>query len=70
LKQKQVEENLQIALKYSKASKQEKQIILSKALSKVSLKGYEKRKVHELSGGEQQRVAIARVLIKPSEIFL
>ncbi|MDR1522106.1 MAG: ABC transporter ATP-binding protein [Streptococcaceae bacterium] len=65
-----VEENLQVALKYSKVSKQEKQIILSKALEKVGLKGYEKRKVHELSGGEQQRVAIARVLIKPSEIVL
>ncbi|MDR0614829.1 MAG: ABC transporter ATP-binding protein [Lactobacillales bacterium] len=65
-----VEENLQIALKYRKVSKQEKQTILSEALVKVGLKDYEKRKIFELSGGEQQRIAIARVLIKPSEIVL
>ncbi|MDR0690840.1 MAG: ABC transporter ATP-binding protein [Streptococcaceae bacterium] len=65
-----VEENLQIALKYKKINKKDKQRLISSALGKVGLKRYEKRKVHELSGGEQQRVAIARVLIKPSEIIL
>ncbi|MDR3156406.1 MAG: ABC transporter ATP-binding protein [Lactobacillales bacterium] len=65
-----VEENLQVALKYKKVNKKEKQRLISSALEKVGLKGYEKRRVHELSGGEQQRVAIARVLIKPSEIIL
>lgn len=65
-----VEENLQVALRYKKISKEEKQKLISSTLEKVGLKGYEKKKVHELSGGEQQRVAIARVLIKPSEIIL
>lgn len=31
---------------------------------------YEKRKIYELSGGEQQRVAIARIMLKPCEIIL
>lgn len=39
-------------------------------LEEVSLSGYENRKVSLLSGGEKQRVAIARVLIKnPQVIF-
>ena len=36
----------------------------------VGLEGFEKRKVFELSGGEQQRVAIARIILKPSKIVL
>lgn len=28
------------------------------------------QKVHELSGGEQQRLAIARILLKPCDIIL
>ena len=39
-------------------------------MNKVGLENYEKRKIYELSGGEQQRVAIARVILKPSKIIL
>ena len=55
-----VEKNLRISLAYRKNTK----LTISEALEKVELVGYEKRKVYELSGGEQQRVALARVLLK------
>ncbi|MBU3221050.1 ABC transporter ATP-binding protein [Clostridium algidicarnis] len=65
-----VEYNLKLACKYVKANRQEKEFSISEALKHVGLKGYEKRKIYELSGGEQQRVAIARIMLKPSKIIL
>ena len=62
--------NLLLVLKYVKQSKNYKVKIIKQSLSKVGLDGYEKRKIYELSGGEQQRVAIARILLKPSKIVL
>lgn len=62
--------NLLIALKYAKDNKKEKLKKISEALKMVGLDGFEKRKVFELSGGEQQRVAIARIILKPSKIVL
>ncbi|MSS45803.1 ATP-binding cassette domain-containing protein [Cutibacterium sp. WCA-380-WT-3A] len=40
------------------------------ALERVGLPGQEQTPVHTLSGGEQQRVALARLLLKPSRIIL
>ncbi len=57
-----VEQNLMIALAYKK-NVHEKEIIKF-ALNKVGLYGIEKRKIFELSGGEQQRVAIARLIVQ------
>lgn len=65
-----VEENLKLSLKYVKATKKEKIDMMSQALKEVGLEGFEKRKVFELSGGEQQRVALARIILKPSKIIL
>ncbi|MCR6513884.1 MAG: ABC transporter ATP-binding protein [Clostridium sp.] len=62
--------NLEIATKYLKKSKSEKKALIEEALEKVNLKGLENKKVYQLSGGEQQRVSIARVLIKDSKIVL
>lgn len=44
--------------------------LISKALEKVGLAGYEARYPSELSGGERQRVAIARAVVKEPHIIL
>lgn len=64
-----VEDNLIIGLKY--VCKKDKSVDkIKEVLKEVGLSGYEKRKIYELSGGEQQRVAIARIMLKPSNIIL
>ncbi len=65
-----VGQNLDIALTYSKKNKAEKRIEKENALKKVGLEIDLKKKVFELSGGEQQRLAIARILLKPSSLIL
>ncbi|SMO45632.1 ABC transporter ATP-binding protein [Melghirimyces algeriensis] len=65
-----VDENLEIPLIYSKKSKKEKQAAKAEALQRVGLNISLKQKIHELSGGEQQRVAIARILLKPCDLIL
>ncbi|WP_020062193.1 ABC transporter ATP-binding protein [Bacillus sp. 123MFChir2] len=57
-----VETNLKISLKYQKQVNKTEQI--RQALNEVGLSGYEKKKIFELSGGEQQRIALARVILK------
>lgn len=69
LDNKSVYENINIANRYVKDSKKNKDIKIKSSLEKVGLKGYEDRKVFSLSGGEQQRVALARLLVKPSSII-
>lgn len=44
--------------------------LIGEMLEKVGLKGYENRYPNELSGGEKQRIAIARALIKNPRIIL
>lgn len=65
-----VEYNLKMALKYIKLSNQEKVLLIKNTLIDVGLEGYEKQKIFTLSGGEQQRVAIARVLVNRKNIIL
>ena len=62
--------NLMIAMKYTKYTKSEKIKRISDSLAAVNLSGYEKKPIYTLSGGEQQRVAVARLMLKPSEIIL
>ncbi len=63
-----VEQNLEIGLRYVKKANHKK--LIKTALEAVGLENFEKRKIFELSGGEQQRIAIARVMLKPSKLIL
>lgn len=63
-----VSQNLDIALKYIKCDNKEN--LKKQALKKVGMNNKYDRKVFELSGGEQQRVAIARLFLKPCKIIL
>ena len=63
--------NLNIALEYVKATKTQKRQMKIDALSKVGLgETYLKKKIYQLSGGEQQRIAVARIILKPCELIL
>lgn len=59
--------NLKIAVPPKKKAMSRK--IIADALAFVGLEGFEKKKVYTLSGGEQQRTAIARLLIKDCELI-
>lgn len=63
-----VKNNLLISKKYSGNFTEEKMII---TLEKVGLdKTFLDKKIYQLSGGEQQRISLARVILKPCSIIL
>lgn len=62
-----IAENISMGLKFSKTEKKDK---ISDALSKVGLSGYEDKYPSECSGGEQQRIAIARTMLKDSSMLI
>jgi len=65
-----VYENLAFPLKVRKILKDEIDKKVDKALSMVSLSGFEKRMPNQLSGGQQQRVAVARALVFDPQVVL
>ena len=50
--------------------KKERTQSIASVLEAVGLSGYENRKVFSLSGGEQQRIALARLMLKKCSIIL
>ena len=62
--------NLDLALHYVKGSPREKKRWKEEALARVGLPGIAGKTVCQLSGGEQQRVALARIFLKPSSLIL
>ncbi len=65
-----VYENVEYSLKISRLSKVACRKRVEKYLEMVQLSGYEKRQISELSGGEQQRVALARSLAMEPKVLL
>ena len=63
-------ENLAFPLKVRKISKDEIEKKVEKALSMVSLSGFDSRMPGQLSGGQQQRVAVARALVFDPAVVL
>ena len=65
-----VYENLAFPLRVRKIEKDEIDKKVDKALSMVSLNGFESRMPGQLSGGQQQRVAVARALVFDPSVVL
>lgn len=68
--EKRVRDNLMIALEYTKLSRNEKLERIMSVLSEVNLSDKLDNYVYELSGGEQQRIAMARVKLQDTKIIL
>lgn len=62
--------NLEIGLKYSGLNKKEKEKQKKEALNNVNLNKKLSTTISSLSGGEKQRVALARIILKPSILIL
>lgn len=62
--------NMLSAMEYVKDGKEEKKKRIAQALEEVGLYGVEQQKICQLSGGEQQRVALAKLMVKPCELIL
>ena len=63
-------ENIAFGLRIAKVPAEEIEERVTEMLGVVSLKGFEHRKITQLSGGEQQRVAIARALVNRPKVLL
>ncbi|MBO1198884.1 ATP-binding cassette domain-containing protein [Staphylococcus simiae] len=65
-----IDANLDLGLAFKKISRQQKKALKLKYLKEFGLTADSKRKVHTLSGGEQQRVALIRLILKDPAIIL
>jgi ABC-type Fe3+/spermidine/putrescine transport system ATPase subunit len=62
--------NVAFGLSVARVDKAEQRRRVAEALALVRLEGYEKRRSHELSGGQMQRVSLARALVNQPAVLL
>lgn len=65
-----VYKNMTFALEIQKMSKAEMDQRVKESLAEVKMSGYEGRYPREMSGGQQQRIALARMLAYRPKVFL
>ncbi|KIL48373.1 putative bacteriocin export ABC transporter [Jeotgalibacillus campisalis] len=65
-----VEWNLNLALEYKKLNKKSKAEKISLLLEEFNLPHLANKKIYQLSGGEQQRIAIIRLILQGSSLIL
>ncbi len=65
-----VYKNMTFALEIQKMSKDEMDKRVKQSLAEVKMSGYEDRYPREMSGGQQQRIALARMLAYSPKVFL
>jgi len=62
--------NLKLALTYKKMSKKEKNDKIDNLLNEFNILKLKNKKVYQLSGGEQQRIALIRLILQESNLIL
>ncbi len=65
-----VDKNITFALEIQKLGKLEMHKRMKEALAEVKMEGFEDRYPREMSGGQQQRIALARMLAYRPKVFL
>jgi len=65
-----VDKNITFALELQKMPKDEMAKRVKESLAEVQMEGYEDRYPREMSGGQQQRIALARMLAYRPKVFL
>jgi ABC-type sugar transport system ATPase subunit len=65
-----VQKNMAFALEIQKLPKSEMEKRIKDSLAEVQMEGYEARYPREMSGGQQQRIALARMLAYRPKVFL
>jgi ABC-type sugar transport system ATPase subunit len=65
-----VYKNMTFALEVQKLSRQEMDQRVKESLAEVQMEGFEDRYPREMSGGQQQRIALARMLAYRPKVFL
>jgi multiple sugar transport system ATP-binding protein len=65
-----VDKNITFALEIQKLGKEEMRKRVKESLAEVKMEGFEDRYPREMSGGQQQRIALARMLAYRPSVFL